>query len=254
MSKNTAFEGLGIVVTRPQHQAETLLKQFQHAGANTLSFPLLEIKQAFNPGLVKQQLANIDQYDLVIFVSKNAVDMCLNYIDPAILTTKQIATVGKQTAERLKFYGLETPYCPKEKFNSESLLALPEIQQFGKDDKIAIIRGNQGRDIIKQALTSKGADVDYIEVYKSIFPQNSLKPLLKFCIQQEENLILLTSGKSVKGLFSLWTEHETINHLTLVLGSSRMQKEIPEWFQGKILITKDPSDKTMYEGLLKIYG
>lgn len=243
-----------IVITRPSHQAKNLQTKLQAAGAEAILFPLLEITPPKDLAFIQKQLENIADYELVIFVSANAVEQTFKWIKVDSLKPIKIATTGKKTAATLTKLGIEIDFCPDQIFNSEALLAMPKFPLFCKDHKVVIIRGEGGRDLLKKSLLKIGAKVDYINAYQRSCPQKNLDFLKLQQRQSKLDVILLTSGSSVTNFFSLAKNEEWINDLTLLLGSPRMQKQIPSSFRGKLLIADDPSDETLYKKLIATHG
>ncbi len=244
-----------IVITRPAHQAENLQLKLETAGAHAILFPLIEIAPPDDLELVKKQLDNLQSYDLVIFVSANAVEQMFNFIEPAQLASLKVATTGKKTALALENVGVKTDFFPTETFNSEALLALPDFKSFCDDKNIAIIRGEGGRDLLRDELLQIATSVDYINSYQRVCPQKELDLLEQHAKQGELDTVLLTSGTSVINFFALVTASKNaswINNVTLLLGSPRMQKKIPDSFQGKLAIAEDPSDETLYNKLAEL--
>ena len=242
-----------VVITRPAHQAENLRLKLEGAGANPILFPLLEIIEPDNLAKTKEQLKNLQDYDLLIFVSANSVDQIFKWITPTTLGKAKIATTGKKTAETLKRYGVKVDFCPAKIFNSEALLAEPKFKYFCTNKKISIIRGEGGRDYLQQQLQASGATVDYINTYQRICPQKDLVVLEQYANKGKLDTVLLTSGASVENFFRLTNKARWVNTLTLMIGSPRMQKKIPNSFQGKLVIAEDPSDETLYKKLTEIY-
>jgi len=250
-----ALKDKWMVITRPVHQAESFQLKLEGVGANTILFPLIEIAPPDDLVLVKKQLGDLQNYDLVIFVSANAVKQTFKYIDPTQLALLTVATTGKKTASALESAGVETDFFPTEIFNSEALLAIPDFKSFCEGKNIAIIRGEGGRDLLRDKLLQIANSVDFINTYQRICPQKNLDSLEKHAMQAELDIILLTSGTSVMNFFALVAANKNsswINDVTLLLGSPRMQKEIPESFQGTLAIAEDPSDETLYRKLTEI--
>ena len=243
----------GIVITRPVHQSENLKRILSSVGAKPILFPLIEIIPPADLGLIEKQLDNLQTYDLVIFISANAVKRTFEKIPPSALQNIKVATTGKKTADALKPLGIKIDFCPNDIFNSEALLAMPEFSAYCAGKKIAIMRGQGGRDLLRNALQKKGAVVDYLNTYQRVCPQKSLKVLEQYAKQGELDVILLTSGTSVANFFDLAQNANWINQLTLMLGSPRMQQKIPDSFQGNLLIAEDPSDETLYKKLTEVF-
>ena len=252
MSQKKPLKEKWIVITRPEHQSESLKRKLESAGAKPILFPLIEIIPAADLGLLEKQLDKLQAYDLVIFLSANAVKHTFEKISPPALQNVKVATTGKKTADALAQLGIKIDFCPKEIFNSEALLVIAEFSDYCVGKKIAIIRGEGGRDLLRDELQQKGASVDYINTYRRVCPRKNLDVLEQHAKQEELDVILLTSGNSVANFFDLAQEANWVNQLTLMLGSPRMEKKIPDSFQGKLLIAKDPSDETLYEKLTEI--
>ncbi len=253
MSQTAPLKDKWIVITRPSHQSENLKRKLESVGAKPILFPLIEIIPPADLGLLEKQLDNLQAYDLVVFVSANAVNYTFEKISPSVLQNVKVATTGKKTAGALEHLGIKIDFCPKEIFNSEALLSMPEFSDYCAGKKIAIIRGEGGRYFLRDELQKKGASVDYINTYQRACPKKDLDFLEQCAKQDELDIILLTSGASVANFFGLAQEENWVNQLTLMLGSARMQKKIPDSFQGKLLIAEDPSDATLFKNLTDFF-
>ncbi len=253
MNTNVSLKNKWIAVTRPLHQAENFRMMLQRADANTILFPLLEIVPPNDLTVAQKKLNDIQGYDLVIFVSSNAVDHAFKWIKPSDLNTVKIASTGKKTASLLTKLHVDTDFFPETLFNSEALLAIPAFLNFCKNKRIAIVRGDGGRDFLRDSLLNIGANVDYIDVYQRVFPQENIGLLKQYWQRDQLDMVVLTSESSVVNFFNLAANENWINQLTVVLGSPRMQGKIPNSFQGKLLIAEDPSDETLYKKLISIY-
>ncbi len=240
-----------IVITRPQHQAKALQEKLEAAGANTILFPLLEIKAVGDSSAAREKLARIKDYDLVIFTSANAVTYALKWLDKNKLGN--VAAIGKKTARLLESHAINVNFFPEQGFNSEALLAMPQIQSYAANKKIAILRGQNGRDFLKNGLQKQGAEVEYIDVYQRVFPQSNLEPLHQHLKNKQLDIILITSGNSLTNLFKFLAANEWLNKITLLLGSERIKAHLLKTYnnyQGTLLCAPDPSDETLYKELL----
>ena len=262
MNISTPLKDKWVVVTRPSHQSEPFQEKLRSAGANVISFPLLAISPSSDQTLAKQQLEKINDYDLIIFVSANAVKQFLKllpkHLPLASMSTLKITAVGKKTAEELTQQGINVSFFPKKIFNSEALLAMPEIKTIGTKNvnanKVAIIRGEGGRDLLKAQLQKQGAQVDYINVYKRSCPQTSLKILSEHYKNGQLDIILLTSGNSASNLFDLQAteaDNTWLNKVTLMVGSERIKQHVLNAtpHTGELIAAEDPSDETLFQQL-----
>jgi uroporphyrinogen-III synthase len=76
----------------------------------------------------------------------------------------KVATVGQGSAKALHDMGVTDVIAPTETFDSESLLALKELQNVaGK--RAMILRGDGGREMLGDTLRARGALVEYVTCY-----------------------------------------------------------------------------------------
>lgn len=181
MSASGPLAGRTIVVTRPQAQAAPLAEAIAAAGGSPLIFPLLEIAPASDPQPLADAVNRLADYALAVFISPNAVDHAL----PAILergswpTTLLPAAVGQGTVRALAAHGVTGCIAPTERFDSEALLelaALADERVAGR--RVAIFRGDGGRELLADTLRERGATVDCVTCYRRSGPSAGLAPLL----------------------------------------------------------------------------
>lgn len=249
-----------IVVTRPEHQAGQLCKDLKKAGAEVILFPLIEIIPPEDLALARQQLSHVTDYDLIIFISPNAVKECLKWVDATTLQNINVASVGAKTTATLLKHGIQVTISPQKNYNSEALLALPEVQKLGltaqgKPHKIAILRGEGGREFLKNTLEKQGCVVDYIELYKRSCPQQSLQQLTEKAQSNQLDMILITSGSSIEHLFALQaqTNNDWLTSAPLLVGSERIKQQVLKStsHHGTLLSTQNPSDESLFGRLLE---
>ena len=72
--------GINVLVTRPAHQAGGLADRIRTAGGNPILFPVLEILDVTNQRPLLELIDRIDEFDLAIFVSPNAVNKAMSLI------------------------------------------------------------------------------------------------------------------------------------------------------------------------------
>ena len=171
--------GCGVLVTRAAEQADELLTQLRHLGAEAYLQPVLEVRPPTDRRpLAKaiQRLAN-GEFQGVTFSSANGVDGLLNDLevfgsDSRAFHGSTIAVVGKQTAERLKRYGLRADVCPTE-FSAAGLLsALPASLE---NQNWLVTTTNRSRDELAKGMVARGATVSLVVAYETA-PVTELKP------------------------------------------------------------------------------
>lgn len=244
-----------IVVTRPHHQNEKIAKMISDQGGIPLLFPVLEILEPENQTALLAQLKQIDNYDIAIFISPNAVNKSLNLLFQTRQWPTSILTVaiGKSSAKELKRFGIQANIAPHRKFNSETLLEHPDLQKVsGK--KIIIFRGDGGRELLGDTLKSRGASISYANAYRRHKPRTNTEELFYHWSRNEIDAIMLTSSESLRNFYdmigklgSMW-----LRKTTLVLGSEHIADTVVELgIKSQPIIADNPSDEFMFRALKK---
>lgn len=176
------LRSLKIAVTRPRDQAAPLARRITQAGGIPLLFPLLDIEPVQDDAPLHEQLSRLEQFDLAIFISPNAVRHGIAAIQAqdrhvGLKPDLQIAAVGQGSAKALRELGIANIIAPTERFDSEGLLALPELQDVA-GRKVLIFRGDGGRELLGDTLKARGATVEYATCYLRSRPQQDIAELL----------------------------------------------------------------------------
>jgi len=198
MNRDLPLTGLKIVVTRPRDQAIQLARDIEQAGGIPLLFPLLEIAAVQDTGVLHDQISRLAQFDLAIFISPNAVHFGIGAIrSKGVLPPNlKIATVGQGSAKALKDMGIANVIAPVERFDSEGLLALKELQDIA-GWHVMIFRGDGGRELLGDTLKTRGAMVEYAACYLRSKPQHDAGMLLN----EKPDAISVTSSEALGHLW-----------------------------------------------------
>lgn len=186
--------GLSIVVTRPREQAVTLAQQITHLGGSPIIFPLLEISPPVDPRPFVALLARLSEFQLAIFISPNAVRYGLTaiYASGDLPSGLRVAAVGQGSAKALRDFGVTSVIAPSDRFDSEALLALPELQEVA-GLRVVIFRGDGGRELLGDTLKARGANVEYAECYRRAKPQQDAACLL----DSPPDAVIVTSSEAL---------------------------------------------------------
>lgn len=247
----TELNGKTVLVTRPAHQAAPLCRLIEQAGGKPLLLPALLINDRSTQPDITQRLARLDNYQLVIFISPNAVNIGLEAIERHGLDINKplLATVGKGSARALQQrLGRQPDLIPEGSYDSEALLALPQLQQV-KGQSILIVRGEGGRELLADTLRSRGAVVDYAEVYRRDCP---LPPADGNWLEQAD-IITVTSGEALQNLLTMTppTRHDMLYNMPLVVISQRCAELARQLgFRQPPMVTAMATDKAIVDALI----
>lgn len=247
-----------IMIIRPAHQAKMLVQGIKTAGGKTFLFPTLEILPAELTDEDKKIIQQLSQFDIIIFISPNAVEHGLNHIQANTELSENflLATIGQGSAKALTArLGKQPDISPDENFNSEGLLATAAMQNV-TNKRILIIRGNGGREHLKQVLQQRGAFVEYLNVYQRIKPETNTSDLEQYLRNNQIAAIVITSAESLKNLLELTPEKVTslLLQVPLLLINKRIVNIAKEaGFNNKLFVATKASDDAIIESLKKNY-
>ena len=244
--------GISVLVTRPAHQADRLCQLIEAAGGRAVRFPVIDIEPPADPQALRTLLEDIAGYDLAIFVSANAVEFALAALGKQGLPSSlQRAAVGKATAKALASQGYPPQIVPAEPYNSEALLALPELHSV-QGKQIIIFRGEGGRELLAETLTARGARVSYAECYRRLRPQPDLAPLLAVWHNNAPLVVVATSNEGLQNLFDMLApQHtESLRATPLVVISKRAAVLAQSLgFKRQIEVAQSASDEAIMAAL-----
>ena len=249
-----------VLVTRPEQQQSEFVRLLQENAAAAFSFPTISIQ----PVTVTQQLSlilsNINEYDLLVFVSANAVAYTAKLLQQLNLTVNSIETeitvIGSATAQAATKAGFKISYQAETGFNSEALLALSEMQESAISGKqVLIVRGIGGLEDLANGLKQRGAKTAYAEVYQRDIPATDgeisryqlSKHWAKFCI----NTVTVTSNEALKNLYEMLDSpgRDAMLKADLVVPSQRCFKLAQSLGFESVTVAGSATNKQMIEAI-----
>lgn len=156
----------GVLVTRPAAQSTELCRLLEASGLAPRLLPTLVIEPLDSAAPTATLRAALP-CDIAIFISANAVRHALPVIAAAGGLPAQctVAAVGAASAAALHAAGFGPVLVPDARFDSEGLLALPELQQVA-GRRVVILRGEEGRRLLAQTLAARGAQMHEVVCYR----------------------------------------------------------------------------------------
>ncbi len=248
----SALTGQVVVNTRPLHQQAELEALLVGAGAHVLAFPVIEIVTPEKNPHQTELIDQIEQFDILVFISRNAVSGGLNLIGSKQLSDRlQFAVIGAATQAELvaSVPNLDRRLISSEPFNSESLLRNAAFKQVsGK--RILIFRGQAGRSLLGDELTARGAEVNYCEVYRRALPSVDAEAFDRLAQPVFPTMVVLTSNHGMHNLIRLVTPSTAQRLITTpwLLISERMRESALELgHNAPLIVAAKASDQGIFE-------
>lgn len=203
-----ALSGQRVLITRPAHQQPPLITGLQVRGAKTISLPLLAItapSRGDQADVLRRQLLALDSYELLVFISSNAVREGCKAIDdywPQFPVGLDLLAIGPSTAALAEELTGQRVRSAAGGMTSEDLLELDSFTNI-EGRRIGIFRGEGGRDFLAQQLRKRGAQVDYFDVYRREELNYEDIQVREALIESEPTLLTAMSGQTLQALRSL---------------------------------------------------
>ena len=192
--------GRGIVITRPEKQADDLAQLLTNEGANPIHFPTIKIVPPPDWRDLDAAIKNLEDYDWLIFTSANGVAFFFERLfeknkDIRDLKGIKICCIGPATAQQVESKGIRVDLVPK-KFISEGILeSFSGINLRGK--KILIARAAKARDVLPTGLKKLGAKVNVVTAYVTVNSGKKKKELETLFKENQVDVITFTSSSTV---------------------------------------------------------
>ena len=254
--RDTTLSGKKIWVTRPAQQGAQLCRMIEARQGSPLSLPALVIRPVPEHVRSAQNTRRLALADIVIFISKNAVVHARDrFPDMAdVLQGKTVLGAGRATAGSLRRLGLDRVACV-DPGGTEALLSLPLLSGAEiRDKRVLIVRGEGGREALRDGLLARGAGVHYLEVYRREKPDISQAEMAKFWHDETPDALVVTSLAGLDNLVELTpaAEGRRLHGTATVVMSERIRQHALDAGFTRVAVAQDNSDAGLLDALLKM--
>ncbi|ROH86868.1 uroporphyrinogen-III synthase [Pseudomethylobacillus aquaticus] len=241
-----ALQGRSIVITRPPGQAGKLSALIRAQGGTPVLLPLIAIAALQDDEPLDQQLGQLDKQDWLIFISTNAVEYGMpKLLQHGLPHGVRFAAIGPQTAGALQAHGIGDVLIPQGRFDSEALLALPQMHAVA-GQQVMIVRGVGGREVLAETLRARGANVCFAECYRRINPQKEDNALKSLWQNAQMDALVVTSSEAMRHLQALagpW-----LKEIRLCVNHARIAESLP--VDAHVFVAQAPGDEAMLNCLI----
>lgn len=194
------LHGVRVLVTRARHQAGGFARELAELGAAVVEIPTIEIRPLRDGSLARRAIERLPETRLVVFASANAVDIFFQLLleserDARALHRSHVCAIGPETARCLQSHGLRPDLVAGE-YTAEGLAeALQGWDLAGA--RVLIPRAEVARDALPQLLAKRGAEVEFLGVYRTLCPEGTSTALEKLLAGEWVDVITFTSSSTV---------------------------------------------------------
>ncbi len=243
------LDGVGVLVTRPGHQAGDLVAAIRARGGDAVRFPVMEIVGRDRDSITKEE-KTLQQPAVTIFVSPNAVRHGWPYAAGA-----RVAAVGPTTAAAIESAGGKVDIRSTSGYDSEHLLDLDELRNItGK--VVRIVRGGHGRELLANTQRDRAATDEYLAVYDRRLPNPGAaesEALESEWRSGAIDVVTLMSVESLQNLIALLPASckSLLQNTPLVTPAARVIKEALKRLPGiQTTLARGPSPRDMVDAII----
>lgn len=236
MNNRNKLDGLRVLNTRPLEQGLLLSKAICDAGGISIDLPAMVIEPTANDWL--KFLPNVATIHHAIFISTHAIHYFFETIKQQGLawpTTINTIAIGNASAAKLEKWKIRVDAIPSIA-DSDHLLQLDALQQV-KNQTIILIKGEDGRADIANTLSTRGANLMPLDVYRRILPSVPTQQIHSLWHDNVVDIILFTSQQAMHNVFTLFgTEARAWLHRTPCLVISERLAKVAVMYGMKTII------------------
>jgi len=202
---NRPLFGKRVLVTRTRSQASVLSDLLSREGAQPIEIPTIEIQPVEDFCEVDGELAGLAGYNWVVFTSVNAIDIVFERLsaggrDARAFGPAKIAAIGSSSADALRAKGIVADAVADDAASEGIVGTLVAMGIAGA--KILFPRAEKSRDIISRGLTSAGASVKEVVIYRNVRPADAAERLNR-AMEAPLDVVTFASSSSVRNLVDL---------------------------------------------------
>jgi uroporphyrinogen III methyltransferase/synthase len=208
---------VGVIVTRPEKQNESLADPLRRAGASVWECPVIRIEPHADLTPLDRSLSTLAPGDWIVFTSANAVGVVFAHLresgrEASLPHGVRLAAVGPATAQALEREGVHPERVPV-LHQAEGLveeLALSAVE--GR--RVVIPRAEEAREILPETLRERGAIVEVVPVYRTVRTREAAATISRLLDSGLVRVVTFTSASTVSGFLDLFPPGRAVELLT----------------------------------------
>jgi uroporphyrinogen-III synthase len=212
------LENKVFISTRPAGQSAELESLLAEESATLVSMPTIEVRPLPLDEFSWLQLRNLDSFNWIVFTSPNGLKFFFDRLFElqnhyGLPEQLKIGVVGKKTAAHLECYGTSAAFINLG--NTAEDFAADFINRVNANERVLFPIGNLARSVIENKI-SKKAICTRVLFYETVMPQTINEEALSLIINDQYDMIILTSPSGCSNLLQLVSGKMDITSLRLV--------------------------------------
>lgn len=201
------LSGLGVLVTRPEGQADEIARKLTAHGATVLHAPTITIADPPSYAALDAALRHLPSYDWIVWTSANGVNRTLARMATLGILADTLhhckrAVIGGATARALTAAGCTADLVPPSAI-AESLRDALLTAGVGSSSRVLVAQPVVSRDVLATGLRAAGAIVDVVPAYETVPNTAGAADVRRWLAEERIDIALVTSPSTVTGLLTL---------------------------------------------------
>ncbi len=215
---NGPLAGKKVLITRSRTQASKFRSMMEELGAQPLELPSIEIAPLLDYSELDDTLTRLSEFNWAIFASANGVDAVFDRLeqqgrDARSLANLTVGAIGPATAEALLRHGIRADFIPRRSVSEEVVGELSDREWLGVP--VFLPGADIGRNVLAQGLSSLGAAVEQVAVYRTVTPEGSGKKARQM-LRDGVDAVTFTSSSTVRNLVDILDGEKQLLESSLV--------------------------------------
>ena len=196
--------GRTIVVTRSRAQASDLVTVLTNLGAKVLTAPAIRIERLSPNPALDAFFRDLATYRDLVFTSVNGVEGFISGLlerglDLRKLAGKNLVCIGPATADAFRKRSISPEFVP-ETYVAESLVPWFQAKN---PAAVAILRAEEAREMLPQALRALGSQVEIVPLYRTVRGEPPDPALIEALRGGRVDAVTFTSSSTVERFLEL---------------------------------------------------
>ena len=199
-----------VVITRPRHQATTMVEMIRERGGQPICIPVIEIAPLEDFTQLDQALRQVQSYDWLVLTSVNGVNAVWERFEALgirlLLEGMHVAAIGPKTAAALVQRGVTPDFVPNEYITEAILPGLGDI----RGQHILLLRADIARAALAYAIRAAGGLAEDVSAYRTV--PAKIEPEAWERIKAGVDIVIFTSSSTVTHFVRMLGEQDVSAH------------------------------------------
>jgi len=253
---STLLKNKLFISTRPSGQSDELNRLLQAEGAETMDFPLIEIRPAKLSVQEKELLSEPDRFQWLILTSPNGVRSFFQILKEQEIDflpeDLQVAVIGKATEKVLTSYGYSAAFVNPGNTGEDFAEAFIQQIKDTQRPQILLALGNLARSVIQDALRDF-AECTRVNVYETVSSGSPDSKMIQLIQNLAYEMLIFTSPSAVQSFIRQIPGIPAENVRMACIGEITAREARKQGFR-PLVVAEDASARGIVDSIIQFYS